>query len=643
MMLHRSLRKLLEIADSPIQRKEFTNYTRFLVRYGTSSPITLLKLDFLRQQDRRSLDKRYLKLLNSRFADHDVVDNHAKPMKEEFSLPVEINLNPQAATLSEISLATRHLNLKNNLIWDMRFEDMEDTLSLHRFGWILPILAEFPSGSNLWELMKIISNWIDERSLVKEGFGWDSYSISERVTNWTIFLSIIKKLGKDADSFVLKTYSSIKDQLSVLASNLEFRGSSTNNHLINNGRALFIAGSILGMDRVVSLGREILTHEIRNMFTPSGFLREGSSHYHLLICRSYLEALWFAMATGQKKFGGEIWDSVRGIFAYSRFLLGCGKLPLIGDVSPDFRPDFHLGVTEVGSRIFGEIERPSCRSLRGWHSLFIETKDPVRSDISKQNDFFSRAGKIVSYPDSGCYKYENRYYMFFLYVNPLGYVPQWSHGHSDLGGFVFHWKESPVLVDVGRPTYKKTTLGQYSRSVRAHNSISIDGYEPYVTHGLNGFAQVMIRDYFQRPPQVTIEESSDFSRIRVELYGYQRINRTLVIERIFDLYRKEMIIHDSIKGAGNHIVETFFHLSPDVLINRVDGEDLVFETASGDRLNLKPVFNVPSKMRVYKGKNEKKPAGWFFPRYGVEIPTNTLVFSQAAEIPFKNSFNFSGI
>jgi len=643
MLLHRSLKKLLEIADSPIQRKEFTNYTRFLVRFGTNSPFMFIKQYFLRQQDLRSLDRRYLKLLNARFAGHQVVDNYAKAMKMVFSLPVAIFLNTQAAPLSEITLATRRLNIENKLIWDIHFEDMEDTLALHRFGWVLPILADSPSGANLWELIQIISNWIDERSLGKEKIGWDSYSISERVINWTIFLRIISRLGKDVDSFVLKTISSIKDQLLVLASNLEFRGSSTNNHLINNGRALFIAGSILGMDRITSLGREILTHEVRNMFTPSGFLREGSSHYHLLICRSYLEALWFAIATGQEKFSGEIWDSVKGIFAYSRFLLGRGKLPLIGDVSPDFRPDFHMGVTEVGNRIFGENERPSLRSLRGWHSLFIESKDPVRSDIAKQNDFFSKDGRIVSYPDSGFYRYENRYYMIFLYVNPLGYVPQWSHGHSDLGGFVFYWKESPVIVDVGRPTYKKTTLGLYSRSVRAHNSISIDGYEPYVTHGLNGFAQVMIRDYFQRPPQVTIEKSSDCSRIRVELYGYQRINRTLVIERIFDLYRKGITIHDSIKGAGKHFVETFFHLSPDVIINRVNGEDLVFETVSGDRLNLKPVFHVPSKMRVYKGKNEKKPAGWFFPRYGVEVPTNTLVFSQTAEIPFKNSYIFSGI
>jgi len=643
MRLHRSIRKFLEIADSPTQRKEFFNYAQFLGRLGLSTPLAFFRNDYREQGDRKRLDKRYMKLSNSEYSEPCDVDNYPYELKAEFTLPVEIFRNAPSAPLPEITLATARHQFKKNLIWDMHFEDREDTLALHRFGWILPILAEFPSNANLSDLMGIVSNWIDERSTGKDEIGWDSYSISERVVNWIIFLCLIKQLGKGVDSFVQKTLRTIHEHLLILAANLEFRGSSTNNHLINNGRALFIAGSLLGVERAGCLGREILTYELRNMFTPSGFLREGSSHYHLLICRTYLEAMWFAIATGQKEFRDELWDSVRGILACSRFLLGCGELPLIGDVSPDFRPDFHMGVTEVGSIIFGENEKPKRRKPRGWHSLFVGANDSVRSGIAQQDGFYSKTGKIVSYPDSGFYRYENPYYMFFLYANPLSLVPQWSHGHSDMGGFVLYWKETPILVDVGRPTYSRTTLGQYARSVRAHNSISIDGYEPYVTHGLNGFAQIMRRDYFQRPPQVTTEESSDHSRIIIELYGYRRINKTLVIERIFDLYPSKIIISDSIKGAGKHFVETFFHLSPDVLINRPKDDELVFDTRNGDRINFETVFKVPSKMKVYKGRNRKHPAGWFFPRYGAKLPTNTLVFSQTARIPIKNSYIFNGI
>ena len=88
---------------------------------------------------------------------------------------------------------------------------------------------------------------------------------------------------------------------------------------------------------------------VKNIFTSSGFLREGSSHYHLLLTRAFLEVLWAGRTVGDDEIWKHLREPAAAMARAAGFLQRRDKLSLVGDVSPDFIPEFHKGVTAVGA------------------------------------------------------------------------------------------------------------------------------------------------------------------------------------------------------------------------------------------------------------------------------------------------------
>ncbi len=556
-----------------------------------------------------------------------------------FKIPVYFSKMEKFKTQLEINLATIKVPLTIKMDWKKRFVDKEDSFSLHRFSWTQPILTNQYGIFEILLLKDVIINWIEVNPYTEGTLGWDSYSISERLVNWLFILCVIKSCLKIEAKDLLKIVNSIRLQTKLLYSHLEFRGSSTNNHLIHNARTLYQMGMFLQNRKLKDCGKQILLYEYSNMFTPSGFLREGSSHYHILLCSIYLEILWFAITFGDYEFYNKICDRVKNIYRCGQFLLADGKLPFFGDVSPDFHPNFHMGLTEVGTMVFNEDKKKSPSNSLGWHSLFVTKLDEKKDEKVKLSDCME---DFVDYSDAGYYRFKNELYSIYIYINPFGYVPEWSHGHSDIGGFVLSWEGAPLFVDTGRPTYEKSTLGTYAKSVRSHNSISIDGFEPCVTHGLNGYAQIMIDEYFQRPPQVKVEKESSCVKISLEFYGYQRIKKNLVVKRTFSFYKEELIIEDIIHGNTKHFVETFFHLDPKVITIKKNCR-IIFKTKSGCCLSMTPILGKSSSIDIFKGKYGREPSGWFFPSYGKTVSTYSIILSQNTKLPLHNTYIISRI
>jgi len=636
--LGKLLRAYKKIRKSPHHKKELINYATFLL-VNWKAPHFLKRLHdlFTERFLEKEIPSHYQHyLINVPNLCCQNVCNAQAP--HYFSLPVSICAETNESESFKAFLATRPIETKHWPPWDQGFEDQEDIFSLHRFGWMLPLLANSPSVRKVNILIKLALNWIDENPHGTESIGWDSYSISERIVHWIFLISIARAILKNNNKAISRIVCSLKEQVNVLKKNLEFRGTATHNHLINNGRALYLAGIFLGDAKAIAIGKEILHYEIGHMFTLSGFLREGSSHYHILLCRTYLEVLWFGMAVCDYEFCDKLINRTKDIYNCARFLLNDGNLPLFGDVSPDFSPEFHTGLLEVGAAIFKKDIRASSGCSVGWHSLFVPRKYKKEEAKRDQSDYTSDDKSLIAYPDSGYYRFKNKNYCVFLYVNSLGYVPEWSHGHSDLGGFALYWHNEPVVIDVGRPTYAGTKLGMYARSVRAHNTISIDEFEPCVTHALNGFAQIIINDYFQPPPKVTVVRGEKYIKIYLELYGYQRINKYLVVKRTLSFYDEGLSIEDTIEGCKKHLVETFFHFAPGVEASQTNSDRIILSTPKGNKLRMAVSSKKRPSMDIVKGKDGSTPAGWFFPRYGKVVPTNTLIFSHHTHLPIHNRY-----
>lgn len=536
-----------------------------------------------------------------------------------------------------IDLASRSLPLELKDLWTREFDDIEDLFSLHRFGWLLILPGAQGVLDHTKTALNQIIRWIELNFENRDSKGWDSYSISERVVNWVYFLLLINDTGVIRSADFRKICISLRNQLTFLAKHLEFRFSGTNNHLLNNGRALYLAGTYLQHGPAISLGREIITTCSRKMFSKSGFLNEGSSHYQSLMARTFLEIYLCARNVNDIQFADTIEPAVKNIIRAALYFTGNNGYPFIGDVSPDFRPEFHAGwgqwVVKSGD---SEIDDRPKGASKAWQALFHEDQIKVIQGILPKSDESSEA--IVAFPDAGHYKFRKGEFTLLIYANPMGYVPEWSHGHADIGSFILFWKKIPVFVDTGRYNFQKTAMGLYGRSVRSHNSISIEGYEPCVVHGLNGYAQLLVSDYLKRVPEISWEAHDDILTIRVALNGFRRIWPDIGVYRVFKIGKEIFEIKDHFTGSSQRSVETFFHLHPDIGTDEYQKNSDLLMLPDGSGFSFSASGDSAEKVSHYRGHDGPRPAGWFFPGYGQKTAASTLVFSGIARFPSTNRF-----
>lgn len=532
----------------------------------------------------------------------------------------------------EVSLAGTNRRLCNKNLWDIDYDDIEEVYALHRFGWLLVAYVEERLSSK--EAIKYIEKWnIDNNDL--HGTGWDSYSISERLSNWVNFLYVINYQDSEIESETLR--NSICRQAEYLMQNLEFRGPATNNHIINNGRALYLVGLYVNNDTFQQTGQKILLAGVDQMFTHSGFLREGSSHYHILLTRTYIEVLIFSRRFKDNVFGKLLSKRVEKIWEAACFFLEEKPFPVFGDVSPDFLTSFHLGLAKVGSCFFAKPCFGTFVGGVGWHNLF--------PDVLIEKSFLKapRNGS-VHYRDAGYIKFRNERITFYAYINPLGYVPAWSHGHSDLGGYIFYLDGQCILIGTGRKNYVKNSGEDYWRGANSHNSITIDNKGLCPVHGLDSLPEFILPDYFQKPiVEIKKQENCDSIEIKLSVKRILSSGEEVEVSRQFSINDDVLIVEDKVTGKGEHLITSYFHFSTN--LNLESKENISAEIpVLDDSHEQKLLFSCPDGRNIQKvwyTKEQEETIGWCSPEYGLLEPCNTIMFKHLCTLPLKSSYRFS--
>ncbi len=101
--------------------------------------------------------------------------------------------------------------------------------------------------------------------------------------------------------------------------------------------------------------------------------------------------------------------------------------------------------------------------------------------------------------------------------------------------------------------------------------------------------------------------------------------------------RNAVTVSDEIEGDGLHLVETFFHVHPEVTMTSHDERGVEF--AVGDtRVSLAVIGTDPCRMEILCGHGGDQPAGWFAPRYGLVVPTVTVCYRQKVTLPVRNTY-----
>lgn len=391
---------------------------------------------------------------------------------------------------------------EENTLFGRSFSDTETLLALHRFAW-LPILGD---GLDAAWVNAIWSSWLAAFASPDDGWAWHPYTASERAINILDFSSRHGLPGQREN-----TLNALAAHGPAIAARLEYFGDHhTSNHLANNGRGLFVLGLALNMPECAGLGGRVLVEEAKRIFSDSGILREGSSHYHALLARNYAMAWQMAKAHGRPE-AEPLGEIVERSFSVLQYLKLPGGMPLIGDISPDCPPSILLG--DIEDCVRAAACDPSALVKDGW----------LRFDEG---------------PWSGLW-----------HASPEGWSHMPGHGHQDCGAFELHYQGEPVFIDPGRGNYGESGEAMLCRSAGAHNGLSIDEADPYPPN------KPYYDDAFRRkiggdPPRLWKTDGG----VNLVYHGFSRLPGVGAHERDWRFAGRRMTLIDRVEGHRTHAV-----------------------------------------------------------------------------------------
>jgi hypothetical protein len=549
-----------------------------------------------------------------------------------------------------LKLATGYLPFSGVPDWKITFDDPEQTVSLHRWNWLLIKLAEEPFPEVQQWGLELMRDWIAKMDH-KSGLPWESYTTGERISNAILFVNLSDRENEGLASLPEDLAPAVRAMACFLAERLEYHGPQwTGNHVINNARALYLAGCTLKEDCFIDLAVAIFRNNLRPLISSSGFLREGSSHYHFLITRWLLEVLWIARLSKDEQTIGLIEPTAKLMVERCWFFLvfqtgtGDWQMPLIGDVSPDFswRWLIDLPWSSFSGSLYAPEKLPLRPKVRGWGGLFDTHENDGRS-LSGVEEV--KVPTLHSFAADGWYRLDWGRLNIFWHVEPSGTPPFASHGHCDTGSFCLYWDGEEILTDSGRFNYDQSDpLGNLGLSAGAHNSVLIDGFEPFVYKDRNRYPDF----YLQGKVSVRCEEDRDSFKMFLWHTGFSRLHGDKIIfSRAYLVSRNQLIIEDNFQGSGRHSIETYFQWAPGLEVKEKDTTNTF--TIRSKTSDFQAGFSVVERRHLDErttrmshdllcGQLEPAPGGWYFPEYGMKRESPTIGFKHQTSLPFENQY-----
>lgn len=542
------------------------------------------------------------------------------------------NIKPESA--KSIKLAGINYKIKGPSIdWDVSFDDPEDYMSLHRWNWLLYLKGSthFNKSKGRW-VQDQLENWIKKYSgqlKMKDKFidklvHWSSYTVGERVSNCVLYYY----LNNISPTEIVK--SSIISQVRFLLKRLEYFNDFTGNHVLNNARAIYLAGVAFDSLEWREFAKKIIKRELPILVTNDGFLREGSSHYQFLFTRWINEIYFFSLIIQDKDISEFVESHLERLLKCCAFFhvknekTETLQIPFFGDISPDFTPEWLINIPLFLSGN-PSLPKKSNKTLNDWCDLFEENFSLLSNKRFNNTTKISSAS-IVEHPQSGWYRYNKYFQTIFMHSENLGIPPYVGHHHIDHGHFCLYYKNMPIFVDHGRLNY----INEKGINAEAHNTLTIDGV------GLSPLKTSRYPiAYSQYKNKLTSCELNNHLGINFSSNGFKRINQGIIWERKIVLREKELEIIDKITGKNNHKIKTYFHWAPDVQIKFFKNKRINFLTGDISGSFLGPWIE-NDNFNLREGNDQA--FGSIVQSYGELIPAKSLEISCDVNLPIQMNY-----
>jgi hypothetical protein len=444
-----------------------------------------------------------------------------------------------------------------------------------------------------WE--RLVRSWIKQVPV-----GFDPSDVSARriqnwIYAWDAFVNAPRRAAF-ADDFEPELLASLAAQLAHLRAHL----TAERNHRTLELYALFVAalalpeldasGALLDF-AVVELHRNLLA-DIR----PDGVHREHSTHYHMLVLRSFLGA-----RENARRFNLDFPDGFDARLKLAcDFAMHCrrpdGSMPALSDSDTGNYADLLLLAADI-------FNRPDY--------LYAATDGAQGTPPRHTNVSFHHAGYFIQRSDwhARTTLPDTRYLIF-----DCGALGDGGHGHYDLLNVEVAAGNRPLLVDPGRYTYSEhgANWRRWFKSTAAHNTVCVDGLDQ--------------TPYRRGKPKGAVAQGRLLERLSAPgfdvLHGaaVSPVYDTRHTRRIFFIADEYWLIVDQLSGQQPHRFDLRFHLAPDAW------QHTQLETDGANRSVRAPglalVCAPPHAPRIEEG--------WVAPEYGVKLRAPVVSFLTEA-------------
>ncbi|MBW9210779.1 heparinase II/III family protein [Mumia sp. zg.B21] len=204
---------------------------------------------------------------------------------------------------------------------------------------------------------------------------------------------------------------------------------------------------------------------------------------------------------------------------------------------------------------------------------------------------------------------------------PHGFGSIAAHAHADALAVEVRYAGVEVLVDPGTYCYHdQPQWRSYFRSTLAHNTVEVDGRSQAVEAGAFLWST--------RPTTTVVEADlgATVATWTAEHDGYQRLADPVRHRRQvrLDHERRSLTITDHLSATGAHTVRLPLHLGPDVAVT-VEGGRACLRWGADDLQDVAYVDLPPALTWTLHEGEVSPPLGWYSPRFGIRVPSPTLV------------------
>lgn len=521
--------------------------------------------------------------------------------EEAYSPLVFSSIRPQPIDIADIELGTfsflnHDVAVGDPIQWFPKGEVRLWLYNLHYWHYATSLGCRYdrtgePSTYDLFR--SLVRQWI-AACPVATPTAWDAYPTSLRIVNWIRAYTLFSPCLEDDAQFSAELRRSIFIQARFLESHLEY--DLLNNHLLENGRALLLAGMFFDgrvAERWHTKGLKILLAGLAENFLGDGGHDEVSPMYHAAMLDLYDELACVLEDNGQQ---------VPRILTEQ---LGAMRNWLAAVMHPDRK------IALLNDSAFG-VAPPAVDLLNG-----VECDDDGLGVLPKSGYFTFR--------DS-----EKQHFLIFD-CGRLGPEHQPAHGHCDTLSYELSISGKRIVVDSGVGTYHgDIEWRDYFRSTRAHNTIQVDDQEQ--SEIWQRF-RVARRAYPENP--IWSDTNPELTYVAGSHTGYQRlVGRVRHRRWICWVARRFWLICDQVTGTGSHDLQSHVHFHPAATVmTRTDSESgRPHQEVQREEVSLQVLPFGEQWVSTHRG--ELNPIqGWYAPQFGLHEKNDVLTLHHSGKLP----------